>query len=43
MSYLEQVTEEIKGAAGNQEQPAETVSTATESQETNETGAPDYS
>ena len=39
MSYLEQVTEEIKGAAGNQEQQAETVSTATESQETNETGA----
>ena len=39
MSYLEQVTEEIKGAAGNQEQPAETVSTVPESRETNETGA----
>ena len=40
MSYLEQVTEEIKGASGAQEQPAETVSTASESQkpqETNET------
>ena len=40
MSYLEQVTEEIKGAAGNQEQPAETVSSVTGSQEpqkTNET------
>lgn len=40
MSYLEQVTEEIKGAAGNQEQPAETVSSVPESQkpqETNET------
>lgn len=40
MSYLEQVTEEIKGAAGNQEQPAETVSSVSESQkpqETNET------
>ena len=42
MSYLEQVTEEIKGAAGNQEQPAETVSSVPKSQEpkeTNETGA----
>ena len=42
MSYLEQVTEEIKGAAGNQEQPAETVSQAPGSQEpkeTNETGS----
>lgn len=40
MSYLEKVTEEIKGAAGNQEQPAETVSSVSESQkpqETNET------
>ena len=40
MSYLEQVTEEIKGAAGNQERPAETVSSVPESQkpqETNET------
>lgn len=40
MSYLEQVAEEIKGAAGNQEQPAETVSGVSESQkpqETNET------
>ena len=40
MSYLEQVTEEIKGASGAQEQPAETVSGAPESQkpqETNET------
>ena len=37
MSYLEQVTEEIKGAAGSQEQPAETVSTAPESKETQET------
>lgn len=40
MSYLEKVTEEIKGAAGNQEQPAETVSSVPESQkpqETNET------
>ena len=40
MSYLEQVTEEIKGASGNQEQPAETVSSVSESQkpqETNET------
>lgn len=40
MSYLEQVTEEIKGAAGAQEQPAETVSSVPESQkpqETNET------
>ena len=39
MSYLEQVTEEIKGAAGTQEQPAETVSTAPESLETSEKGA----
>ena len=39
MSYLEQVTEEIKGSAGAQEQPAETVSTVTESQGTNETGS----
>jgi len=40
MSYLEQVTEEIKGASGAQEQPAETVSSVTGSQEpqkTNET------
>lgn len=40
MSYLEQVTEEINGAAGAQEQPAETVSSVSESQkpqETNET------
>ena len=40
MSYLEQVTEEINGAAGAQEQPAETVSSVPESQkpqETNET------
>lgn len=40
MSYLEQVTEEIKGASGAQEQPAETVSSVSESQkpqETNET------
>lgn len=40
MSYLEKVTEEIKGAASNQEQPAETVSSVSESQkpqETNET------
>lgn len=40
MSYLEQVTEEIKGSAGAQEQPAETVSSVSESkepQETNET------
>lgn len=40
MSYLEQVTEEIKGEAGAQEQPAETVSSVSESQkpqETNET------
>lgn len=41
MSYLEQVTEEIKGAAGAQEQPAETVSNVSESKETNETGAPE--
>lgn len=44
MSYLEQVTEEIKGAAGNQEQPAETVSSVPESQkpqETNETDVND--
>ena len=41
MSYLEQVTEEIKGAAGNQEQPAETVSTVSESKETQETGSPE--
>ena len=44
MSYLEQVTEEIKGAAGSQEQPAETVSHVPGSQEpkeTNETGAPE--
>lgn len=41
MSYLEQVTEEINGSAGNQEQPAETVSTVTESQRTNDTGAPE--
>lgn len=39
MSYLEQVTEEIKGASGAQEQPAETVSTVPENRETNETGA----
>lgn len=40
MSYLEKVTEEINGAAGAQEQPAETVSSVSESQkpqETNET------
>lgn len=37
MSYLEQVTEEIKGAAGNQEQPAETVSSVSESQKPQET------
>lgn len=40
MSYLEQVTEEIKGASGAQEQPTETVSSVSESQkpqETNET------
>ena len=40
MSYLEKVTEEINGAAGAQEQPAETVSSFSESQkpqETNET------
>ena len=46
MSYLEQVTEEIKGAAGNQEQPAETVSSVPESQkpqETNETEVNDAS
>ena len=41
MSYLEQVTEEINGSDGNQEQPAETVSTVTESQGTNDTGAPE--
>ena len=39
MSYLEQVTEEIKGASGAQEQPAETVSTDPERQETSEKGA----
>lgn len=37
MSYLEQVTEEIKGAAGAQEQPAETVSSVPESQKPQET------
>lgn len=37
MSYLEQVTEEIKGASGDQEQPAETVSAVPESKETQET------
>lgn len=37
MSYLEQVTEEIKGAAGAQEQPAETVSQVPGSQEPKET------
>ena len=37
MSYLEQVTEEIKGASGAQEQPAETVSSVPESKETQET------
>lgn len=44
MSYLEKVTEEINGAAGAQEQPAETVSSVSESQkpqETNETGVND--
>lgn len=44
MSYLEQVTEEINGAAGAQEQPAETVSGVTGSQEpqkANETVAND--
>ena len=43
MSYLDQVTEEIKGAVGAQEQPADTVSQVPESQgpqETHETGAP---
>lgn len=37
MSYLEQVTEEIKGEGGAQEQPAETVSTVSESQKPQET------
>lgn len=37
MSYLEQVTEEINGAAGAQEQPAETVSSVSESQKPQET------
>lgn len=37
MSYLEQVTEEIKGEAGAQEQPAETVSSVSESQKPQET------
>lgn len=37
MSYLEKVTEEIKGAAGAQEQPAETVSSVPESQKPQET------
>lgn len=39
MSYLEQVTEEIKGAAGAQEQPAETVSSVSGSKEPQETSA----